>query len=108
MKIVDELKRELRYYNYTDDDIELIKIRCIRFEKFDGNDLQYDYVGNSLDDVENLEYDAGFGTQELYGYVWFKDGSWLERHEYDGSEEWVFKCVYGPHKDISLDDIITQ
>lgn len=32
-----------------------------------------------------------YGEQELYGYVWFKDGSWLERYEYDGREEWHFK-----------------
>jgi len=39
---------------------------------------------NSID----FEYDDGYGTQELDGTVWFEDGSWLERGEYDGSEWW--------------------
>lgn len=38
-----------------------------------------------------FNYDDGFGSQHLFGIVWFKDGSWLERYEYDGSEGWVFK-----------------
>ena len=39
---------------------------------------------NSLD----FEYDAGYGGQELYGTVWFTDGIWMDRYEYDGSESW--------------------
>ena len=38
-----------------------------------------------------FNYDDGFGPQELFGVVWFKDGSWLERYEYDGSEKWILK-----------------
>jgi len=34
------------------------------------------------------EYDSGFGTQYLDGIVWFDDGSWATREEYDGSERW--------------------
>ena len=33
-------------------------------------------------------YDAGFGAQELYGVIWYTDGTWSERYEYDGEEEW--------------------
>lgn len=33
-------------------------------------------------------YDSGYGGQELFGTVWLKDGSWLVRGEYDGSEWW--------------------
>jgi hypothetical protein len=39
----------------------------------------------------DFDYDAGFGWQELYGTVWFDDGTWLERYEYDGKEEWHHK-----------------
>jgi len=39
---------------------------------------------NSLD----FEYDNGYGGQELYGTVWLKDGTWMTRGEYDGSEWW--------------------
>ena len=39
----------------------------------------------------DFEYDAGYGSQELEGTVWFNDGTWLERVEYDGSERWKHK-----------------
>lgn len=41
----------------------------------------------------NFNYNGGYGTQYLYGVVWFKDGTWLERTEYDGSEWWVHEVV---------------
>lgn len=39
----------------------------------------------------NVKYNDGFGMQELYGYIWYNDGTWSERYEYDGSEYWVYK-----------------
>ena len=36
----------------------------------------------------DFEYDDGFGGQELFGTIWFENGSWATRHEYDGSECW--------------------
>jgi hypothetical protein len=36
----------------------------------------------------NINYDSGYGMQELYGTIWYVDGSWSERREYDGSEWW--------------------
>jgi len=36
----------------------------------------------------NFEYDSGFGGQELFGTIWYEDGSWSSRKEYDGSERW--------------------
>lgn len=44
-----------------------------------------------LHQLSKIEYDNGYGSQELYGIIVFKDGSWLERREYDGSEWWA-KC----------------
>lgn len=43
---------------------------------------------NSLD----FEYDSGYGGQYLAGLIWYTDGSWSERYEYDGSECWDYKC----------------
>ncbi len=39
----------------------------------------------------DIDYDSGFGSQELEGIIWLADNSWLERYEYDGSECWVHK-----------------
>lgn len=40
-----------------------------------------------IEDLD-VEYDNGYGTQHLFGKIWFVDGSWSDRHEYDGSECW--------------------
>lgn len=39
----------------------------------------------------NFEYDNGYGSRELYGTIWYEDGTWSERCEYDGSEWWEHK-----------------
>ena len=41
----------------------------------------------------NYDYDAGYGGQEVFGTIWYKDGTWSERGEYDGSEWWEHKSV---------------
>lgn len=38
----------------------------------------------------NFEYDDGYGTQELGGYIWYEDGTYSDRYEYDGSESWDY------------------
>lgn len=44
-------------------------------------------------ELADREYDSGFGSEEVATdiVVAMKDGSWLERHECDGSEWWEFK-----------------
>lgn len=39
----------------------------------------------------NFQYDAGYGSQQLFGYIWYTDGTWSERGEYDGAEWWEYK-----------------
>lgn len=43
-----------------------------------------DYFINKL----NFTYNSGYGGQELYGQILFKDGTVAIRGEYDGSEWW--------------------
>ena len=45
-----------------------------------------------LNDLD-FEYDSGYGGQELFGTVWFKDDTWAERGEYDGSEWWEINSL---------------
>lgn len=49
-------------------------------------------IGDFLNNLD-FEYDSGYGGQLLYGNVWFTDGTWLERGEYDGSEWWEYKTT---------------
>lgn len=37
----------------------------------------------------NFEYNSEYGGKELFGTIWYKDGTWSSRGEYDGSECWV-------------------
>jgi len=41
----------------------------------------------------DFEYDSGYGGQELYGTIWYEDGTWSSRGEYDGSEWWEHNSV---------------
>lgn len=41
----------------------------------------------------NYNYDDGYGIQEVYGTIMFKNNVWLERVEYDGSERWALKKI---------------
>lgn len=41
---------------------------------------------NELD----FNYDSGYGSQKIFGLVWFEDNTWLKRSEYDGSEWWSY------------------
>jgi len=36
----------------------------------------------------DFEYDSGYGGQLLFGTIWYEDGTWSDRGEYDGSEWW--------------------
>ena len=53
-------------------------------------------VEHSKEDYEkflkelDFNYDGGYGCQELFGTVWFKDSTWAGRGEYDGSEWWEY------------------
>jgi len=41
----------------------------------------------------DIDYHNGYGSQELYGTIWYTDGTWSTRWEYDGSEGWEYhKC----------------
>lgn len=52
------------------------------------------YIPIVLEDfLQSLDftYDDGFGGQELFGTIWYKDGTWSDRGEYDGSEWWEYQ-----------------
>jgi hypothetical protein len=53
------------------------------------NKKEFEEFLNALD----FDYDEGYGSQELDGTVWFTDGSWAVRREYDGTEWWEINTV---------------
>jgi hypothetical protein len=70
---------EVRYEPYWDSKLHSMSVL---FERF--NQAEKIKFLESLD----FEYDAGYGCQELFGNLWFSDGTWAIRSEYDGSEWW--------------------
>jgi hypothetical protein len=64
------------------------------------------FVGYTIEDMENflaildgINYDAGYGGQRVFGTIWFNDGTWATRGEYDGSEWWEHHiCPIIPEK----------
>ncbi len=45
---------------------------------------------NSFLSSLDFEYDPGYGAQKLFGTIWYSDGTWSSRGEYDGSEWWEY------------------
>ena len=41
----------------------------------------------------DFEYDSGYGSQQVFGTIWMKDGTWFTRSEYDGSEWWFHNVL---------------
>lgn len=65
-------------YSYTSEDKKPYILKRFHTSK------QYEAFLHNLDQT----YDEGYGGQELHGTVWFANGKWAERGEYDGSERW--------------------
>ena len=40
-----------------------------------------------------FNYHNGYGGQELFGTLWLKDNTWVERGEYAGSEWWDHRVI---------------
>jgi hypothetical protein len=65
-------------------------LTTIAINLLQGFDMQ---IFNQFLDKLNFDYNNGYGSQQLYGVIWYEDGSWSERGEYDGSEWWEHrKC----------------
>ena len=58
-----------------------------------------------LSDLD-FEYDSGYGGQELFGTIWYVDGTWSDRGEYDGSEWYEYHiCPQIPKELDRLDKV---
>ena len=88
-----ELLETLQAHNKTKENIVAINIKLYGNGAF-GRIMDYRVVVRvkTTDDIDELDVDyyAGYGSQFLYGLVLFDDGTWLSRHEYDGSECWEY------------------
>ena len=57
----------------------------------------------------DFEYDCGYGGQNLFGTIWYADGTWSDRGEYDGSEWYEYHvCPPIPKELNRLDKVREQ
>ena len=74
------------------EDREVKHVHIVYENSYGGESCENEIViSGSLEDVIerlNFDYDSGFGIQEVSGYIWYEDGTWSDRGEYDGSEWW--------------------
>lgn len=70
--------------------------KLTRVNLLDEDDCNNYILKSEHDDIElekfltsiDFQYDDGYGGQELFGTIWYKDGTFSQRGEYDGSEWW--------------------
>ena len=87
--LVETLESIKRSGHTADDDVDWVGSRDGKYAIGWGN---FSII------AEATNYDNGFGEYEiaLDLVVMFRDGSWLERDEYGGSEWWAFKVTPTP------------
>jgi len=76
------------------------KVKCVYIKKvvlprrnFEDITLKVGWVEEDMEEFMkkmDFEYKNGFGSQYVYGFIWYRDGTWSERKEYDGSEWWEY------------------
>lgn len=61
---------------------------------------------NEFIDSLDFEYDSGYGGQCLFATIWYVDGTWSDRGEYDGSEWYEYHmCPEIPNELNRLDKV---
>lgn len=90
-------KELLQFIEHNVGDEPFVKCAYIYKHTFDDDDpsavLKVGHTDAEFDaftEALNFHYYAGYGMQELFGHVWFEDGTWMERVEHDGSEGWRY------------------
>ena len=83
MNFLEETKSAIRESEHLIEDIMFIG----------SNDGKYRMKWYEFDVKANFDYDNGFGWQEIPEnlIIYFKDGTYIFRNEYDGSEWW--ECI---------------
>ena len=85
-------------------------VKCAEIALFDYDtyklnglaDLPVDYTQDELEaflKALDIRYNDSYGTQELFGVIWYMNGTYSTRWEYDGSEGWEHhNCPVIPKK----------
>ena len=96
---------------------EGLEVKCVEIQLYNNERIStkttlavnytQDEYDKFLEDIDK-EYDSVYGLQELYGTIWLKNGDWIDRYEYDGSERWELRTAPPiPNYLQSNEDIVT-
>ena len=85
----EETLAKLEKYGKTLDDIEFAAVKYQ--PNFDVTVELCNPYGDFNIDKLDIEYDNGYGSQKVGGFIVFTDGTWMERSEYDGAEWWDYR-----------------
>jgi hypothetical protein len=89
MNALEELQKFVSHYNKT---LKCATITNGHWEDYASVTIPVDFTESEYSSFTNqlstIEYYPGYGLQELYGILWFTDGTWADRGEYVGSEWW--------------------
>lgn len=102
INFLEETLESMNYYEKTEEDVLFCEMSKQKpFEFIDGKFVKQTFQFSFEDFKKNANfvYDNGFGSEEFDPsldinssiVIVFKDGSWLERSYYDGSEWWDYK-----------------
>ena len=90
-----ELLTKMAQFNLKINDIQCGEITFFKDKKIIKVLIKENFTEEEIDvELEKLnqDYQNSFGSNNtIYGTIWFKDKSWLERKEYDGSSWWEVK-----------------
>lgn len=78
----------------------LAPVKCAYVDRMTDADYEFHNVANlpvnwTVGDIAkflsdlDFEYNDGYGLAWLRGTIWFMDGTWAERRDYDGAEWWL-------------------
>jgi hypothetical protein len=99
MNAFEETLEHIRDSNHYRED-EILAVEVSNFAEFycasRGDDrailsLRAPIKWADLQPMEYWDYYSGYGGQTLFGTIWYTDGTWSTRGEYDGSEWWDHK-----------------
>ena len=89
---------------------KIVKCAFVQFIEYEDGEKFFITTGYTQDEynefLSNIDkiYNNGYGGQELDGMIWYEDGTWTTRGEYDGSEWWE----YYKYPELPTDVIINE
>ncbi len=99
MNLLSETLRKMEQYGKTFKDVEQVTWVVIVKREWDEygkpvfqSETRWCTWEMFADTARTIDYNNGYGHQEIGESleVLFKDGSWMQRWEYDGSEGWEY------------------